>query len=360
MIRNDCRLCGGVVEQVFELPDTPIANNFGTKRFRDAEKYPLRLMQCKDCGHVQISDVLHGLFVNYKYRTPEAYSAHLASLKEYLRKTYPEAKYVLEIGSNNGMLLSHLISCGFQPLGVDPCAPTESKHSVRAYFDSNLALEFKERGGPFDLVVALNAFAHIDNLDDIFKGIKLILKPDGAVVFEVQYLPDLIGFGMFDMIYHEHLDYHTLAPLAQYAKKWGFTLTQWEHLETHGGSIRVTFGQGKPATLPDEFLNWDWLADGVDRARRRIHTAIGKDKVVAFGATAKATTLIHATGIANQIAFCVDDTPEKQGLYLPGTDIEIRPRTALTNEPLLLTAWNYAQTIAQQFPNHRLINPFSD
>lgn len=360
MIKGNCRLCNYGVKQVFILPDTPIANNFAEKPDKDARFFPLRLMQCGYCGHVQLRDVLSGLFVNYKYRTPGAYSGHQGEVASYLRKVKPEAKTVLEIGSNNGMLLRHLIARDFRPIGIDPCADPDSPHSVAAYFGSYMVQPLIEKnGGQFDIVVALNAFAHIDDLQDVFMGIKQLLKPDGIVVFEVQYLPDLVGNGLFDMIYHEHLDYHTIAPLARFAESFGWVLTEWEHLKTHGGSIRVTFGQGKPAALPDEHLDWEWLAESARLTRYRIDKALNGGKAVAFGATAKATTLIHTISIADSIEFCVDDTPEKQGLYLPGTDIQIRPRTALTDQPLLLTAWNYASIIAEQFPNHRLINPFS-
>jgi SAM-dependent methyltransferase len=208
-----------------------------------------------------------------------------------------------------------------------------------------------------DLIVANNVFAHIDDLQSVFRGIDKLLKPDGTLIFEVQYLVDLVESGSFDMLYHEHLDYHTLKPFQPFLKAHGLVLTDWEHLPTHGGSIRVTARRrGSECPIPNETLDWEGLRRKIRCAKERVSH---QGPMVAFGAAAKAATLINELGVADQIAYCVDDTAEKQYRYIPGTDIQILPVERLGNEKVLMCAWNYEDVIRRRIPNE-LVHPFRD
>lgn len=352
--KMECRLCGGKLHKVFELYPTPIANNYKADPDTAAEKYPLELMQCADCDHVQQHYVITGLFNDYKYQTPQTVATYLEPVAKRLKQQHPQANKVLEIGCNNGVFMDVLIKEGFWVLGVDPAAEHINGISgcFTEAFSKNLMIKF-------DLVVANNVFAHIDDLADVFRGINNVLTLDGAIVFEVQYLPDLIRNGEFDMIYHEHLDYHHLKPLARFLTRMGFTMVEWEHIRTHGGSMRITAKRhGREAKLPEEDINWRRLQSLVDLTKRRMKdVADDNAPLVAFGATAKATTLIHNLGIADKIEYCVDSTPQKQGRYIPGTNIRILPVSELKNQTVLLTAWNYEREIRQMITN-KLINPF--
>ena len=352
--KTDCRLCGGKVRKVFELAPTPIANNYQTEPDEAAERYPLELMQCEDCDHVQQRYVITGLFKDYKYQTPQTVATYLEPVAKRLKQQHPEAKRVLEIGCNNGVFLDVLIKEGFWVIGIDPAA--DHVNGIRECFTEAVSRNLMVK---FDLVVANNVFAHIDDLADVFRGINNVLTLDGAIVFEVQYLPDLIRNGEFDMIYHEHLDYHHLKPLARFLTRMGFTMVEWEHIRTHGGSMRITAKRhGKEAVLPEEKIDWRRLQSLVDLVKKRMKdVADDNAPLVAFGATAKATTLIHNLGIADKIAYCVDSTPQKQGRYIPGTNIKILPVSELKNQTVLLTAWNYEREIRQMITN-KLINPF--
>lgn len=346
--RFTCRLCDGSLTKVFELKPSPIANSYPDKPDKDAKRYPLELMQC-GCGHVQQRYVLDDLFVDYKYQTPQTVATYLKPMAERIAKDYPGAK-VLEIGCNNGVFLDCLAEAGLDAIGVDPA--TEHPRGVKAYFGWEAAGRFD----PVDVIVANNVFAHIDDLQGVFQGVNRLLKTDGALIFEVQYLVDLVSAGAFDMIYHEHLDYHTLKPLQQFLRRYGLVMTEWEHIPTHGGSIRVTAKRfGEECAIPHEVLDWDGMREKMEFAGIKVRC---EDRLVAFGAAAKATTLINELGIADQIAYVVDDTPQKQGRYIPGTDIPIKPVSEVGDGPVLLCAWNYEKEISQRIPN-RLINPFS-
>jgi methylation protein EvaC len=156
--RLDCRLCGGPVHSVFKFKDSPVANSFSDKPDHDAQKYPLELMQC-GCGHVQQRVVLEGLFNGYKYRTPFAYREHLEPLAKWIADKYPQGR-VLEIGCNNGTLLNCMMFEGLDCVGVDPSTDHEKGMPVCFTLERAKAL------GKFDVVVGLNVFAHIDNLDE--------------------------------------------------------------------------------------------------------------------------------------------------------------------------------------------------
>lgn len=346
--RADCRLCGGSLTQVFALEPMPIANSFPSQPDKAAERFPLDVMQCTDCEHVQLKQVVKGLFDDYKYETPK--TAYLKESALELKEKYPTAKKVLEIGSNNGAYLDCLRDVGFWAIGMDPSA--SDGLSIKEPFTSSSAKGFRAK---FDLVLANNVFAHIDDLRDVFVGIEKVLSTEGAVVFEVQYLPYLIERGAFDTIYHEHLDYHTLKPLAKFLKSVGLVMTEWAMIPTHGGSIRVTGKrEGPEAYLPDESLRWKALREKMEASKKKL-TANGR--MVAFGASAKASVLINQLGLNDRILYCVDDTEKKQGRFIPGTDIQIKPVSALGGEAVLVTAWNYYDIIRQRIPN-KLIDPF--
>lgn len=361
--RLTCRLCGDRVRPVFALTPTPIANAFPARPDAGAERYRLELAQCRACAHVQVRDVVPDalLYADYRYETPAALAPELAGRARALRRAYPQARRVLEIGSNNGLFLDALLDAGFDAFGIDPAAPPQAKNAIRAPFGAEVAANL----GAFDLVLANNVLAHIDDLDDVFRGIERVLAWDGALVFEVQYLPALVASGAFDMIYHEHRDYHTVAPLKAFLRRYGLRMTRADMIPEHGGSVRITADRGDlelwgPSEAP---IDWSAFAELVNAAKAALLEQLdGCAPVVAFGATAKACTLIHHFGIAASIAYCVDSTPAKQGRYIAGTDILIRGMDALPPDgsPVLLTAWNHAEIIKRKYPQFDYIEPFKE
>lgn len=306
----------------------------------------MELMGC-DCGHVQQRYVMSGLFKDYKYQTPQTVEKYQRPLAQKLAEKY--SGKALEIGCNNGIFLDLLNEAGFDAVGIDPA--TEHPKALRAYFSEHSAGRLE----PMDLIVANNCLAHIDGLDSVMRGITRLLKPDGALVFEVQYLVDLVDSGSFDMCYFEHLDYHSLKPLQRFLRRFGLVMTEWEHIPQHGGSIRVTARwNGPECHIPNERLDWDGFRAKIEQARHRLQQ---HGKMVAFGAAAKACTLINELGIADQILYCVDDTPQKRYRYIPGTDIQVLPVEMLGKEKVLMTAWNFEAEIRSRIPNE-LVHPF--
>ena len=359
MLRTDCRLCGASVRPVLDLGEIPLANLFPPEP-NSGTRYPLGLSQCTDCGHVQVGYVVPDAEIygpGYKYATPDMQLAALTAQAIRLRNRYPQAQVVLEIGANNGLNMSALDEAGFRVVfGVDPSGTYRT--ILKEPFNSETARKIRERRGTVDLIVANNVFAHIDDLGDVFRGIDMILADEGAVVFEVQYLPAMIAAGEFDMIYHEHRDYHTLGPLARFVKRFGLVVTDYELIPNHGGSIRVYAERGGvEVALPVEKLDWPGFRAKIAEAKARVRHMLDGRIIPAFGATGKACTLINHFGIADRISFCMDSTPAKQGRYIAGTAIKIVPEGYIAG-PCLLTAWNYLEGISRRHPEAEFITPF--
>lgn len=355
MIVRQCRMCRGTLTLKLSLAPTPIANAFSDEP-NVGEKHPLNLMECGDCGHVQLDRVLE-TFDDYKYRTPKAYEAHLRDTAAILKARYPRAKKIVEIGSNNG-LNTEILQKAFSGsvIGVDPAGCHWACWKMP--FDETVASRIHKRVGDIDLVIANNAFAHIDDLHEVFRGIDYVLSDQGAVVFEVQDFQASLDGGIFDMCYHEHLDYHRPGPWIGFLREHGFELSAVEHIEPHGGSLRLTASRFGKTDWVDPPINWAEYRRKIERVKSHVRESVPYGSV-AWGATAKLTTMIHECDIADRIDYCVDSTPEKQGKYLPGTGIVIEPMFHKKGPGVVLTgAWNYIDEFKKQYPLLMAINPY--
>jgi SAM-dependent methyltransferase len=333
---------------MLQLTPTPIANSFPPSPDAKAERFPLDIAECIYCGHVQQNHQATIDWVDYRYKTPSANRAHLAAAAYDLRKQFPWAKRVMEIGCNNGLYLEELRNVGFEAFGVDP----NCDHGIRAPFSSALSYTLE----PVDIIVANNVLAHVDDLWDVFRGIDRLLGMEGILVFEVQDLDDMMRNGTFDMMYHEHRDYHSVQPLVKFLKRWGLEIIHSRVLPTHGGSRR--YYCRRP-------FRWRAFQEKIDSAKVSLHAQLADihGPIACFGATAKACTLIHHFDLAERIAYCVDDTPEKQGRYLPGTNIQIYPTSHLEDVPpaaVVMTAWNFRGVLLDKYPQLHWVIPFEE
>ena len=379
-VRNDCRLCGAIpLETVLELAPTPPANEFLPADFTgEQEKFPLYLAQCKACGHVQLPVVVdpERLFRNYVYvsGTSPAFVAHF---ERYAQACIAEhglspGDLVVEVGSNDGTLLRFFQQAGMRVMGVDPAEAISAKatedgiDTLPLFFGRKVAREIHADTGPAALVVANNVFAHADDLAEIALGVRDLLDPArGRFVFEVQYVVDLVEKTLFDMVYHEHLSYHHLAPLIPFFDSMAMSLVDAEHVDTHGGSIRCTVAPRKNRPQSDRLaamLKVEAAAlasDAFGKLRRQIDDAGKKVReffasetdrsVVGYGAPAKLTTLCHEFGFGNEIHYFVDDSPWKQCLMTPGTNIPVFAPSRMSEVPpdaVMIFAWNFAPQIA--------------
>ena len=383
--RETCRLCGGgSLEMVLSLAPTPPANAFVREDLlvEAQATFPLDLYYCAYCHHVQLLDVVDPavLFENYVYvsGTSPVFVAHLHGQAEAVAGRFGLAKgdLVVEIGSNDGTLLRAFQDRGLAVLGIDP-ARDIAAHASEAgietwprFFTLELAAEIVRDRGPARAVIANNVFAHADDLKGFVAGIRELLRLDGVFVFEVSYLLDVYEKTLFDTIYHEHLAYHTVAPLQRFFAAHGLDLFDAERVAAHGGSLRgfVQRAGGPHQPRPRvETLIAAETAAGLDRAETyqafagRID-ALGEElrsllqglkaeghAIAGFGAPAKATTLMYHFALGPDVLdFIVDNAPLKQGLYTPGLHVPVVGPAAIEERRpnyLLVLAWNFAESI---------------
>lgn len=376
-MRKSCRCCGGgELAEVFDLGVQPFANGFLTPEQLDKPepRSPLVLMECVACGMVQLRHVTPAvdLFAEYAFQTGSSTRMvrHFRSLLlESIGRYVPRGKLVVEIGSNDGAALASIPDdrrC--RRLGIDPAANlTEIARrsgvpTVTAFFTEELAGQVATIHGEASLIVACNVVAHIDDLDDFCRGVRRLLKHDGAFVMEVPDVDTLLARTAFDTIYHEHLSYFSVGPLATLFARHGLRVEAVEWNEVHGGSLRLTVrhGTGHSGDV-SRWRDWrgivrDWngfaarcererdeLCEWLDDARADGGTVVG------YGAPAKATVRLNYCGIGtDRLACVVDSTPSKQGRLMPGTHQPIYgPEWIDRSKPsdVLVLAWNHEREI---------------
>ncbi len=381
-------MCGSRhLSLILQLEPTPPANAFVTSDALDRpqERFPLDVFFCEECAHVQLLDVIdpHALFEDYVYvsGTSPVFRKHFENYAEdMITLVRPGAgALVVDIGSNDGTLLSFFKRARCRVLGVDPAGDiaNEATHAgietLPVFFTPQLGKEIREELGPAAIVTANNVFAHIDDLCGVLEGVRALLAPEGVFVFEVSYLVDVFEKTLFDTIYHEHLAYHSLTPLLGFFSANGMELIEALRNESHGGTLRgIAQLNGGPrpigASVAEAVANEKRL--GLDRAEtferfaERVETlklelgsrlrglkAAGHS-IAGFGAPAKATTLMYHFDIGpNVIDYIVDDSPLKQGLYTPGLHIPVLPTEqmyARRPDYMIVLAWNFARPIMEK------------
>lgn len=387
--RNDCRLCDSInLELVLPIRPSPIGDAFVSKdQLNEVQDlYPLNTYLCLDCGHLQNLDVVDPelLFRNYTYRT-SASMGLVEHFKEYaqdvvLGLSIPQASLAVEIGSNDGSLLKAFKGQGMRVIGVDPAkaiaatATAEGVKTLPEFFTYAIAQRILSENGQAMLICANNVFAHADNIEDVVKGIRSLLAPDGIFVFEVSYVPDIIDNFVFDTIYHEHVSHHALIPLERFFNSLDMTLFNVERVSTKGGSIR---GFAQPLSSGKRTKTKSYLQMLDEEIRRGIAhpkiyrnfyqaieqrkqavleyldnaIAVGKT-VVAYGASTTTTTLLYHFELEKRLKFIVDDNPLKHNLYSPGAHIPVYSSDQLYTlsrpDIVVILAWQYASTIIKK------------
>jgi SAM-dependent methyltransferase len=383
---TECRACKGTkFRKYLDLGEQPLANQLlpreqveylAVNNYKQAT-YPLALMICQKCDLVQLTHIVNPalMFNDYLYHssTSAVFQEHFEKLaeREIGEGSIKPGELVVDIGSNDGILLKPFQSRGANVLGVDPAvdialqANKAGIKTIAGYFTRKLANEILEKHGPAKLITATNVFAHADDLDEILDGVKILLADDGRFMIEVTYMPKMIKQGTFDLIYHEHLCYWHLWPLAILLNRKGFMPIQIEHVDTHGGSIRVFAVQSALASGP---AKWDgdynnftkskefWaFPKKIENTKKQIVRMLTKYRkqgktIVGYGAPAKMSTMTNYFGIGPEtISFIVEDAPAKWDRYSPGKFIRIGnyEQNIKSGYPdfIFIFAWNFAESI---------------
>ncbi|MGA2500050.1 MAG: class I SAM-dependent methyltransferase [Tepidisphaeraceae bacterium] len=382
--RHGCRACGAsALVQVLSLGEMPPANAFlrPDELTRPEPRFPLSLRLCERCGMVQLGHVVPPqlLFRSYLFFTSSSLrmTDHFSALMTANANAYVRpGGLVVEIGSNDGTALSSIQRRDVRVLGIDPArnvsvmAAARGVPTVSEFFTEPLGREIARVAGHASLIVACNVLGHIDDLDDVCRGVDALLASDGALVFEVPYLRELMDRGEYDTVYHEHLSYFAVRPLATLLNRHGLRLEKVELMPVHGGTLRGTALRGggcsddvqrliaaEAGSGVGERRAWAAFAQRVEAGRAALRDRLlglraAGTKVIGYGAPAKGSVVLNYCGIGTDLLPVVlDSTPAKQGLHVPGTHQPILPPSALPKEDpgmLLLLAWNHAPEILER------------
>ena len=362
------------------------------ERFLDADEirlmeafYPLRVFACEECYLVQLEALVppEEIFTEYAYFSSYSSSwvEHACRYVEMIRARLALGPddFVIELASNDGYLLQHLLGSGVPVLGIDPAANVVKAAEERGvptlvrFFGRETAAELVGQGRRASLVIGNNVIAHVPDLNDFIGGVKIILRESGTATFEFPHLLRLLAGVQYDTIYHEHFSYFSFMTIVRVMSAHGLEIYDVEELPTHGGSLRVYTqhaGGQHEATAAVAALLAREEAEGVRSPER--YARFAKDvveskrallellirlrregkHVVGYGAPGKANTLLNYCGIrADLLDYTVDRNPHKHGLFTPGTHIPIHPPEMISEtrpDYVVALPWNLLDEISRQ------------
>jgi 2-polyprenyl-3-methyl-5-hydroxy-6-metoxy-1,4-benzoquinol methylase len=371
------------LRNVIPLMPLPVASPNVGRSTVIRETAPADVMQCGNCGHFQIAAVVDPEF---QYRNFQYFTGISLGLREHFagligglaaRGEIGPGRFVVDIGSNDGSLLRLAVSHGARVLGIDPAeriarAATEAGIPTLAeFFDADLGARIAAQHGPADVIISNNTIANIDELGSFFAGIDSLLARDGIVVIETQYVLDLMVKTLLDVVYHEHVSYFAVRPMALFLAAHGLQLVGADRIKPKGGSIRFIAqraGGSRPVAagvasliaeeeasgLYDGGLSAAFnsrIADLGARIRERIeHTRRTTGRALAYGASVGCAALIHYFNLGDRIDAIFDDSPLTNFIRTAEGDIPVLTGRQLDNEmpgDVAVLAWRYASPIAR-------------
>jgi hypothetical protein len=388
MITPPCRLCSAELTHTFvDLGMSPPCESYlDADQLDDGETfYPLHVRVCPECLLVQLPAYIpaEDIFSHYAYFSSysDSWVAHAGRFVDSAisRLALTGDSFVVEVASNDGYLLRHVVEHGIRALGIEPASNVAEVAVNRGiptevlFLGEEVGSKIASEHGPADLVVANNVFAHVPNIVDFAKGLRALVADNGYVTIEIPHLQRLIEGRLYDTIYHEHFSYLSLLTTQRVLAAAGLTVVDVEELSTHGGSLRTWSRPAEAAGEPDSAVaevlageataglhtlaGHSGFAGEVARARNDLVEFLVKcsrrgAQVAGYGAPGKGNTLLNHAGVRSDLlAFTVDRNPFKHGKYLPGTHIPIHPVERIAEERpdyVLILPWNLKAEISAQ------------
>lgn len=384
-----CRFCGSKLEHTFaDLGVSPLVQSFlSAEQLNQMEPfYPLQVYVCGKCFLVQLQEFVapENIFSDYLYFASysDSWLAHANRYTDQMVRRFPidANSLVVEIASNDGYLLQYFVEKKVPVLGIEPAANVaevavqKGISTLVKFFNSETARELAAAGKQADLLLGNNVLAHVPDINDFIKGMKILLKPRGVITMEFPHLMRLMEENQFDTIYHEHFSYFSFLTVEKIFAAHGLTLFDVQELPTHGGSLRIFARHADDASKPVDVSvtelrareesagyarmeTYSRFAEQIRETKRKlldflIRAKRSGKKVAGYGAPAKGNTLLNYCAIRTDfLEYTVDRSPHKQGKFLPGTHIPIYPVDQIRQtrpDYLLILPWNLKDEIMQQ------------
>jgi hypothetical protein len=386
-----CRGCKSQeLFSIFNFGNLPIANELWEKSDQSRFTFPLHLRLCQTCGLGQVQEVVNPsrLFQDYRYLSSVSLSfvehARKFALDTYNSLEIKENDWVLEIASNDGYLLQHYLDLGVEVLGIEPAtnvaeqAISKGIPTINKFFGLQTASELlNERGFP-RLIIANNVMAHVPDLSDFLAGLSLLAGPETLISIENPTMINFLKGNQFDTIYHEHYSYLTAHSVNYISKLNGLELFKVEMITTHGGSNRYWLRNSKikhqsiadpsvNSTIRQEIqdglldqISWQKFSMEVSTTLKDFYKWLENsftkgNRVVGYGAAAKASTLLNASNIEKSwLKAIADESHEKIGRFMPIQGIPIvSPVDLYLLQPtdIVIFPWNIGEELIGKIKN---------
>ena len=382
-----CRVCNSKIAPFISFGKMPIANGFLTPDcFDDEYFFNLDAAFCDNCGMFQLIEQPSAkkmFHENYAFfsSTSRYMQNHFKEFADFVISNgflKHESPFVVELGSNDGIMLRHFKDAGFRHLGIEPSenvaniARSQGLATISEFFNPKLANRIVAENGNADVILAANVLCHIADINSLISGIACLLKNDGVLIFEDPYLGDMIAKTSYDQIYDEHVFIFSATSIAWAFKQHDLELIDVMPQVTHGGSMRYILApKGSHKVSPNVNLlldkeqqqglnnpkTYDQFKRNCETSRKKLLDLLEKlncqgKRVVGYAATSKSTTVINYCGIGpKHIEFISDTTPIKQGKFSPGAHIPVKPYEDFTKsypDYAILFAWNHAKEIFEK------------
>ena len=385
-----CKVCNQELKSIISFGKMPISNRFVSDINADEYFYDLAVGFCPGCFMVQLEQCVEPEMMfnkDYAYysSTSEAMVKHFKNMADEItaKVSAKPAPFVVEIGCNDGIMLKHVAEQNISHVGIEPSANVAAiarengVNVIETFFSAESAGEILEKQGQADIICGANVMCHIEDINSVFEGINILLKPDGVLFFEDPYLYDIIKKSAFDQLYDEHVYYYSGLSVSELTRKYGLQLVDMIPQTVHGGSMRYYIKKGQNNLVSPNVENYI-----VQEKNLGLHTFSGYipfknnvnkicsdfkktlmeiksrgHRIAAYGATSKSTTLLTYAKVGQDlIDYVSDTTPTKIGKYTPGTHIPVKSHEYfLCDQPpyTVLLAWNHKLEIFEKEKEYR-------
>ena len=384
-----CHLCDRSDTIMFlDLGKQPLANKYPRKEdLKTEDFFPLQVFFCKNCKNVQLNTKIsrERMFKDYYYLS-SVNSGLVRHFKKLAKKLVP-CNFVLDIGSNDGILLKPLKKLGIKAIGIDPSvnvskiANDQGLTTINSFFDSKAVKKIKNGFGKADAVVASSVFTHLEEPHQFIEDVKKVMTDKGVFIVEVEYIGNILADVQFERFYLDRIFYYSLTSLSKLFSGHGMHIADVEKIEPHGGSLRVFVRKNNLKSAPskkvDRLLKEEENTLNPSRLKEFKRTVDAhlvafqnqlkkykKDglKVAGYGAPARVATICNYGNIGPKlIKFIIDDSPLKQNRFSPGTHIPIVPKNHLERhkpDVLVVFAYEYFKDIKKKTNgNYRYLMP---